>query len=129
MVSETLEIDVSVVFSVSPRWQRGVAALTFQIILSFEPRSDLLDHFATFGVVFCSFLQNCYLPTVAIRLNGDRHIGRPIADVLHFYLDRGFEFGGCFARLFHDAEVAALEGTKQLWHHCNYLRAHTGGSR
>ena len=26
---------------------------------------------------------------------------QPIANVLHFYLDRGFEFGGCFARLFH----------------------------
>src|SRR5947208_14909935 len=24
-----------------------------------------------------------------------------VAGVLHFYLDRGFEFGGCLARLFH----------------------------
>src|SRR5207237_1227831 len=30
--------------------QPTISAL--QIVLSFEPRSDLLDHFATFGVVF-----------------------------------------------------------------------------
>ena len=52
MVSETLEIDVSVVFSENPRWQRGVAALTFQIMFSFEPSGDLLDHFTTAGIVF-----------------------------------------------------------------------------
>ena len=42
-----------------------------------------------------------HLPTVAIRLNGNHHIGRPVADILHFNLDRGFKFGSCFARLFH----------------------------
>src|SRR5260221_12052501 len=50
-----------------------------------------------------------HLPTVAIRLNGNRHIGRPVADVLHFHLDRGFEFGGCFAWFFHRA-VSPLAG-------------------
>src|SRR6266481_751575 len=48
-----------------------------------------------------SFGRNCHLPTVAVRLNGNCHIGRPVADVLHFHLDRGFEFGSCFARFLH----------------------------
>jgi hypothetical protein len=33
-------------------WRDGHEQLALQIIFSFEPRSDLLDHFATFGVVF-----------------------------------------------------------------------------
>jgi DNA helicase-2/ATP-dependent DNA helicase PcrA len=47
--------------------------------------------------------HNRHLPTVAIRLNGNRHVCRPVADILHFHLNRGFEFGSCFARLFHRA--------------------------
>jgi hypothetical protein len=30
----------------------GTGRSALQIIFGFEPRSDLLDHFATFGVVF-----------------------------------------------------------------------------
>src|SRR3954447_861764 len=52
-----------------------------------------------------SFLHNVHLPTVPVRLDRNRHIGGPVADVLHFYLDRGFEFSGCLARLFHSALV------------------------
>src|SRR6266481_9483960 len=48
-----------------------------------------------------SFGRNCHLPTVAVRLNRNHHIGRPVANVLHFHLDRGFEFGDCLARFFH----------------------------
>ena len=35
--------------------REGTASSALQIIFSFEPRSDLLDHFATIGVVY-SFL-------------------------------------------------------------------------
>src|SRR4051794_13734747 len=59
-------------------------------------RSDLLDHLTAIRVIVRSVLPNCYLPAVAVRLNGNRHIGGPLADVLHFYLYRGFEFGSCF---------------------------------
>jgi hypothetical protein len=31
---------------------RGPAKSSFQVIFPFEPRSDLLDHFATIGVVY-----------------------------------------------------------------------------
>src|SRR5258708_7118273 len=92
------------------RWRhvRGTARSAFQIIFNFEPRSDLLDHFATIGVVYGSFLRDGHLPTVAIRLSRNHYVGRPVADVLHFHLDRGFEFGGCFARLFHYAYLVVV---------------------
>src|SRR4051812_18045536 len=79
------EAYADVVFWV-PRDRRS----TLQIVLSFEPRCDLLNHFATIGVVVWSFLDNVHLPTVPVRLNRNRHVGRPLADVLHFYLDRSF---------------------------------------
>ena len=51
---------------------------TVEIVLSLEPRSDLLDHFAASGIVSWSVLLNRHLPAVAVRLNGNRHVGRPL---------------------------------------------------
>ena len=51
MVSENLEPYTGVVCSVT-----GDRRSTAQIVLSFEPRSDLLDHFATIGIIVWSFL-------------------------------------------------------------------------
>src|SRR4051794_13313503 len=54
-------------------WCRD-AGSTSQIILSFEPRSDLLDQFTAIDVVFWSFLHHLHLPTVGVRLNRNREI-------------------------------------------------------
>jgi hypothetical protein len=50
MVSEILEIDVGVVFSVT-RIDDACRRVNLSIICSFEARSDLLDHFTTIRVV------------------------------------------------------------------------------
>src|SRR5258708_23195740 len=79
-----------------------------------EWRSGVCDQLATIGVVYGSFLHYSRRPTVAIRLNGDHYIGRPVTDILHFHLYSGFKFSGCFARLFHGAGLAAV---RKHWLH------------
>jgi hypothetical protein len=42
-------------------------ASALQVIFTFEPRSDLLHHFATIGIVYRSFLHDLHLPSVAVK--------------------------------------------------------------
>src|SRR6476620_12733309 len=73
----------------------------FALARNYRGITDQLDQFAATGAVSPSLLNSPRSPTMAIRPNANGHIGRPVADVPHFYLDRGFEFGGCFARFLH----------------------------
>jgi len=73
----------------------------FALARNYRGITDQLDQFAATGAVSPSLLNSPRSPTMAIRPNANGHIGRPVADVPHFYLDRGFEFSGCFARFLH----------------------------
>ena len=109
MVSEILDADVGVVFSVTRGSRSVIAASTPQILFNLQGAQRFLRSFHD-DPHRLLILQDFHLPTVAVRLNGNREIGGPLADVFHFYLDRRFEFGGGFARLFHCADPATGPG-------------------
>jgi hypothetical protein len=72
---------------ICPHFRQDSAGL-LQIKLGFELGGKLLDRLTTTGIFCWSFLCNHSYPTVAIRLNGNHHVGRPVADILHFHLDK-----------------------------------------
>src|SRR4051794_14411783 len=111
MVSEVLGRDLGVVFSVSPRAGNAPPAPQPFRSNSVLSRAAICSIISRLRIVLWSFLQDFHLPTVSLRLNGNRHVGRPLADVVHFYLDGRFEFGGGFSWLFHCVNVAHLKAS------------------